>query len=44
MPKKPKMTTDDRKESYLRQSGRKELTPRQERRIRQKENQARGNK
>lgn len=35
-----KMTTDQRTETYLAQTGRKELTPKQRRRIKHKENSA----
>jgi len=38
------MSTEKRTEVYLKQSGRKELTPRQRRRVRKKENKARGGK
>lgn len=38
------MSNEKRTEVYLQQSGRKELTPRQRRRVRKKENKARRGK
>jgi len=38
------MSTEKRTEIYLKQTGRKELTPRQRRRVRKKENKARAGK
>ena len=38
------MSNDERTQAYMAQSGRKELTPKQRRRQRKKENKARGRK
>ncbi len=44
MADKKAMSSEDRRQNYLKQTGRKTLTPKQQRRIRQKENKARGGK